>query len=70
MISLIPLLPLYNPLPARASDIPEDILNSRRNYGATKRITKGVEAVTCPIFIPEMCNMHDRSLHGQRIHIR
>jgi hypothetical protein len=61
MISLVPLLPLYNPLPSRAFDLPDNILNSRRNFGATKQISKGVEAVTCPVFIPEMLSLRERS---------
>lgn len=59
MISLIPLLPLYNPLPK--SDRNDEILNfSRRNYGATKCITNGVEVTACPTFIPENSNPQNR----------
>ena len=57
MISLIPLLPYYNPLPintnSNSNNIGEDNISGRRNYGATRRVTFGVEVVACPTFIPE-----------------
>lgn len=58
MISLIPLLPYYNPLPLNINI--NDITNERRNYGATKRITSGVEIISCPTFIPEDSSIDDR----------
>jgi hypothetical protein len=47
MVSLHPLLPLYNP---------NSLQSLRRNFGATIRVTKGVECVACPVFIPEKSN--------------